>query len=263
MVGSDAAFVAAAGAIFLAIAAALWALMARRNAEDRVRVLQRRLQTLEQRAEAAQAGAEAFDSAVIILEDGEARLASGEDSFQACADALGPSARSGRGAARACRGERGTTPAACRAGRARRAAGVRRARPTGRCGSRTTAAFSPGFAVGGVGRRPALVHPLQRRAGRTGDAGGSPAPRARCAGPTRWLQAVARVGAGRGGAPAEPRRGRRRGDGGSRRLRTRRETGADQRRRPAPRLPHRGEPLTAAAPRLGDRRDRAEEGRTS
>ena len=89
MLGSDAAFVAAAGAIFLAIAAALWALMARRNAEARVRALQAQLHTLEQRAEAAQAGAEAFDSAVIILEDGEARLASGEDSFQACADALG------------------------------------------------------------------------------------------------------------------------------------------------------------------------------
>ena len=79
MVGSDAAFVAAAGAIFLAIAAALWALMARRQAEDRVRVLQTQLQGLELRAEAAQAGAEAFDSAVIIIEDGEARLASGDE----------------------------------------------------------------------------------------------------------------------------------------------------------------------------------------
>jgi PAS domain-containing protein len=89
MVGTDAAFVAAAGAIFLAIAAALWALMARRQAEDRVRVLQTQLHGLELRAEAAQAGAEAFDSAVIIIEDGEARLASGDDSFQLCAQALG------------------------------------------------------------------------------------------------------------------------------------------------------------------------------
>ena len=88
MVGPDTAFVAAAGAIFLAIAATLWALMTRRRAEESVRTLQRRLNRLELRAEAAQAGAEAFDSAVIILEDGEARLASGEDSLQVCADAL-------------------------------------------------------------------------------------------------------------------------------------------------------------------------------
>ncbi|HEX8569502.1 MAG TPA: PAS-domain containing protein [Caulobacteraceae bacterium] len=89
MAGSDAAFVAAAGAIFLAVAATLWALMARRRADDRVRALTAQLAVLESRAEAAQAGAEAFDSAVIILEDGDARLASGEDSLQACAEALG------------------------------------------------------------------------------------------------------------------------------------------------------------------------------
>ena len=89
MAGSDAAFVAAAGAIFLAIAAALWALMTRRRAEDRVRALSFQLAVLESRAEAAQAGAEAFDSAVIILEDGAARLASGEDSLQACGETLG------------------------------------------------------------------------------------------------------------------------------------------------------------------------------
>ena len=89
MPGPDAAFVAAAGAIFLSIAASLWALMTRRRAEERVRALAGRLQLLELQAEAAQAGAEAFDSAVIILEDGEARLASGEESLHSCAEVLG------------------------------------------------------------------------------------------------------------------------------------------------------------------------------
>jgi PAS domain-containing protein len=89
MAGPDAAFVAAAGAIFLSIAATLWALMTRRRANEGVRALTTRLQWLELQAEAAQAGAEAFDSAVVILEDGDARLASGQESMQACAEVLG------------------------------------------------------------------------------------------------------------------------------------------------------------------------------
>lgn len=89
MAGSEAAFVATAGAVFLALAVTVWALMVRRREARRVGALQRRLASLEIRTEAAQAGAEAFDSAVVILEDGQARLASGEDSLQLCADALG------------------------------------------------------------------------------------------------------------------------------------------------------------------------------
>jgi signal transduction histidine kinase len=92
MAGSDAAFVATAGAVFLALAVTVWALMVRRREDVRVRRLQRRLAALELSAEAAQAGAEAFDSAVVILEDGAARLASGEDSLQLCAEALGAAA---------------------------------------------------------------------------------------------------------------------------------------------------------------------------
>jgi Flp pilus assembly protein TadB len=89
MAGSDAAFVATAGAVFLALAVVVWAFMVRRRGERRVAALQRKLASLELSTEAAQAGAEAFDSAVVILEDGRARLASGEDSLQLCAAALG------------------------------------------------------------------------------------------------------------------------------------------------------------------------------
>jgi PAS domain-containing protein len=89
MSGSDAAFVATAGAVFLALAVTVWALMVRRREERRVAALKRRLAELELRTEAAQAGAEAFESAVVIIEDGQARLASGEDSLQLCAEALG------------------------------------------------------------------------------------------------------------------------------------------------------------------------------
>lgn len=89
MGGSDAAFVATAGAVFLALAVTVWALMVRRREARRVKALQRRLASLELSAEAAQAGAEAFDSAVVIIEDGQARLASGEESLQLCAEALG------------------------------------------------------------------------------------------------------------------------------------------------------------------------------
>ena len=89
MGGSDAAFVATAGAVFLALAVTVWAFMVRRRAERRLQALQRKLRAMELGAEAAQAGAEAFDSAVVILEDGRARLASGEESLELCAEALG------------------------------------------------------------------------------------------------------------------------------------------------------------------------------
>jgi signal transduction histidine kinase len=80
---------AAAGAVSLAICAVLWALAQRGRAQARVDQLGRILAGLEQRAEAAQASAEAFDSALLSVEDGQASLASGEESLGACAAALG------------------------------------------------------------------------------------------------------------------------------------------------------------------------------
>jgi signal transduction histidine kinase len=89
MAALDAAFVAAGGAASLALAATLWALAQRRVASARVRELKEQLQRFEGRAEAAHASAEAFDSAVVTIEGGAARLASGADSLAACALALG------------------------------------------------------------------------------------------------------------------------------------------------------------------------------
>jgi signal transduction histidine kinase len=80
---------AAAGAVSLAICAVLWALAQRRSAQDRVDDLAHRLHQVELRAEAAQASAEAFDSALLAVEDGQAMLASGEESLGTCAEALG------------------------------------------------------------------------------------------------------------------------------------------------------------------------------
>ncbi|MCR5878367.1 PAS domain-containing sensor histidine kinase [Phenylobacterium sp. J367] len=80
---------AAAGAVSLAICAVLWALIQRRHAQGRVEALAERLAGIEARAEAAQASAEAFDSALLAVEDGQAMLASGEESLVTCAEALG------------------------------------------------------------------------------------------------------------------------------------------------------------------------------
>ena len=85
----DAAFVAAGGAASLALAATLWALAQRRSATMRVRELTLALSRFEGRADAAHASAEAFDSAVVTIEAGAARLASGADALAACAAALG------------------------------------------------------------------------------------------------------------------------------------------------------------------------------
>ena len=85
----DAAFAAAGGAICLALAAILWALSQRRQAAARVGELTEALRVFEHRAEAATASTEAFDRAVVVLESGGARLASGRDSLAACATALG------------------------------------------------------------------------------------------------------------------------------------------------------------------------------
>ncbi|WP_395674165.1 ATP-binding protein [Phenylobacterium sp.] len=79
---------AAAGAVCLAICAALWGLAQRRSAEARIEAMADRLAGLEGRADAAQASAEAFDSALLAIEDGRTTLASGEESLAACAQAL-------------------------------------------------------------------------------------------------------------------------------------------------------------------------------
>jgi signal transduction histidine kinase len=85
----DAAFAAAGGAICLALAATLWALAQRRNAQDRIAELTEALGAFERRTEAAHASAEAFDRAVVVIDAGGARLASGQDSLAVCALALG------------------------------------------------------------------------------------------------------------------------------------------------------------------------------
>jgi signal transduction histidine kinase len=80
---------AAAGAVSLAISAVLWAFAQRKAADRRVADLQARIRQLETGAETAQASAEAFDSALLAVEDGQALLASGEESLGICCQALG------------------------------------------------------------------------------------------------------------------------------------------------------------------------------
>ena len=80
----DAAFAAAGGATSLALAATLWALTQRRRAVARIRELSAALERYEGRMDAAHASAEAFDSAVVAVEGGRIRLASGRESLIAC-----------------------------------------------------------------------------------------------------------------------------------------------------------------------------------
>ncbi|MGC1304560.1 MAG: two-component sensor histidine kinase, partial [Caulobacteraceae bacterium] len=89
MAAYDAAFAAAGGATFLALAATFWTLSQRRQAAARVRELTEALRVFERRAEAAHASTEAFDRAVVVLEANGVRLASGRDSLASCAIALG------------------------------------------------------------------------------------------------------------------------------------------------------------------------------
>jgi signal transduction histidine kinase len=79
---------ATAGAVCLAICAVLWALVQRRAMDHRLRVMQDRLEAVEGRAAAAQASAEAFDSTLLVIDDGRALLASGEENLAACAAAF-------------------------------------------------------------------------------------------------------------------------------------------------------------------------------
>ena len=88
MTSPDLILAAAAGAVCLAICATLWALAQRRRFEARIDALQAKLTAVETGSMAAQASAEAFDSALVAVEDGQARLVSGEDSLAACAGVL-------------------------------------------------------------------------------------------------------------------------------------------------------------------------------
>ena len=89
MTQMDMIVAAAAGAVCLALCAALWALSQRRIMDRRLRRLQDRLEAAEISSEAAQASAEAFDSCLLAIDDGRAHLASGEESLAACAAAFG------------------------------------------------------------------------------------------------------------------------------------------------------------------------------
>lgn len=89
MTQMDLIVAAAAGAVCLALCAALWSLAQRRAMDRRLRRLQDQLELAQLGAEAAQASAEAFDSALLVIDDGRAHLASGDESLAACADALG------------------------------------------------------------------------------------------------------------------------------------------------------------------------------
>jgi len=80
---------AAAGAVCLALCAALWSLAQKRAMDRRLRRMQDRLEAAEMAVEAAQASAEAFDSALLVVDDGRAHLASGEEALAGCAAAFG------------------------------------------------------------------------------------------------------------------------------------------------------------------------------
>ncbi len=77
---------AAAGAVCLALAATLWALSVRHQADRRIAAARQRLEGL---ADTAQASAEAFDSALLRFEDGGCQLAWGGEAFRLCAKLMG------------------------------------------------------------------------------------------------------------------------------------------------------------------------------
>src|SRR5580658_5494655 len=89
MIAAPDLIVAAAGAVSVALAATLWAMSVRRQADRRVATVRRRMERLEGLADATQASAEAFDSAMLTVEDGKAQLAWGGDAFGLCASLMG------------------------------------------------------------------------------------------------------------------------------------------------------------------------------
>ncbi|HEV2363103.1 MAG TPA: PAS-domain containing protein [Caulobacteraceae bacterium] len=80
---------AAAGAVFLALGAALLALLTAQGARVRVAAMGERLAAAEARATAIGGAADIFDEAVLALEDGEVRLVFGPAALTACAAELG------------------------------------------------------------------------------------------------------------------------------------------------------------------------------
>jgi signal transduction histidine kinase len=79
---------AAAGSVCLAICATLWAVAQRRAGDARASALEARIDQLAAGSEAARASTEAFDCALVVIDDGRARLASGEEAHAACAAAF-------------------------------------------------------------------------------------------------------------------------------------------------------------------------------
>ena len=79
---------AAAGSVCLAFCATLWAVAQRRAGDARAAALEARIEDLTAGAEAARASAEAFDCALVVIDEGTARLASGEEALAACAAAF-------------------------------------------------------------------------------------------------------------------------------------------------------------------------------
>ena len=85
----DPALIASAGAVSLALAAALLALGQKRTADARVKVHAEAAKDATRQAAVAQSAAEAFDSALIRLDGGAAQLISGADALRHCAPRLG------------------------------------------------------------------------------------------------------------------------------------------------------------------------------
>ena len=80
---------AAAGAASLAVGVWLWAAALRRAADAGAVAARARLAEAESRGRSAEAAAEAFETALVVLGDGPARLAAGEEVLAACAERLG------------------------------------------------------------------------------------------------------------------------------------------------------------------------------
>lgn len=89
MTSYDLILAAAAGAVCLAICAALWSLGQRRSFEARIAALKARLTLQGGGAAEAPAWVEAFDSAVLAVEGGRVSLVAGGEGLAACAQVLG------------------------------------------------------------------------------------------------------------------------------------------------------------------------------
>lgn len=93
----DLTFAAAAGSVSLAVCAMLWAVSQRRGSQARMAALETQIDALSAGSAAARASAEAFDCALVRIDDGAARLASGEEAMAACCAAFELEADDARG----------------------------------------------------------------------------------------------------------------------------------------------------------------------